>query len=427
MVYDPADGYTLLFGGCPSWGGDYWGHNCTALGDTWKLADGVWTNITSTLSGPSPGPRFDAGIAYDSVDRVVVLFGGLDRLTVYSDTWTYAAGQWTHVHPTSSPSARFAPGMASDGVQGVLLFGGANSTQNTITYNDTWSYAGGRWTQLSTPVAPAARFSMGMTYNSEQGFILLYGGFNFTALSFGDTWRFTGGAWTEVSASSAPPAENYPSMAFDPEAGAVIMTGGHNGWDLWAVTWAYNSSTGWASVATPTYPIACWGISLSYDPSTGGVWWFGGYYPTVAPYGVYLNSTWEFFPSLFPVTFSETGLPSGTSWGVSFNGSLQTSTGTSISFHVANGMYSYEVRNVSGFLVAPSSGTQLVLNAGATVGVVFAPIPPSPTPSGSSSSSGTGFVVGAFVGAVVAGGLVAGVFLLRSRRPPFAPPAGPAK
>jgi hypothetical protein len=94
MVYDEADGSTLLFGGCPSWGGVYWSHDCTALGDTWILSNGSWTNVTSSLS-VAPPARADAGIAYDSVDRAVVLFGGFDGTTVYNDTWTYAGGTWT--------------------------------------------------------------------------------------------------------------------------------------------------------------------------------------------------------------------------------------------------------------------------------------------------------------------------------------------
>jgi hypothetical protein len=296
MVYDVADGYTILFGGCPSWGGDYWTHNCTAVGDTWKLADGVWTNITSSLSGPSPPARFDAGIAYDALDQVVVMFGGKDGATVYGDTWTYAAEHWTQVHPASSPAARFAPGMAEDAAMGVVLFGGANSTLISYAYNDTWSYAGGVWTQLSTPVAPDPRFSMAMAYDPAEGFVLLYGGWNRVVGSFDDTWAFSGAAWSELSTVSFPPAENYPTMAYDAQAGAMILTGGHAGYVVYGGTWAFNSSNEWQLVSTQAYPTPSWGLSLSYDPSTGDVWLFGGYYATIAPYGVYLGATWEFVP-----------------------------------------------------------------------------------------------------------------------------------
>jgi len=333
MVYDGADGYTLLFGGCPSWGGDYWTHQCTAVGDTWELTNGLWTNLTLSLSGPSPPARFDAGIAYDSVDHVVVLFGGIDGATVYHDTWTYAGGRWTQVHPSSSPSARFAPGMAAAEAGGVLLFGGANSTLNSIVYNDTWSYVGGAWSQLSTRSAPAQRFSMALDYDPAGAFDLMYGGWNATTPgSFSDTWIFADGAWTELFPRSSPPAENYPTMAFDPRADAMIMTGGHTGYNVYAATWAYNVSTGWAFVSTPTTPIPSWGLSLSYDPSTGGVWLFGGYYATVAPYGVYLNFTWEFVSVSSPPSSSSTSF----SWLTFGEGAL---AGAAVAGAVAAGVF----------------------------------------------------------------------------------------
>lgn len=321
MVYDAADGYTLLFGGCPSWGGDYWVHNCTAIGDTWKLAGGVWTNITSSLTGPSPPARADAGIAYDSLDRVVVMFGGFDRFTVYGDTWTYAAGRWTPMHPESSPAARIAPGMAEDAAGGVVLFGGANSTLNTVTYDDTWSYVGGDWTQLSTATPPAARFSMAMAYDANGGFDLMYGGFNASAGSFGDTWSFANGVWTELYASSLPPPENYPTMVFDPNSSAMIMTGGHVGYDVFNATWAYDSA-GWRIIPTLRSPTPSWGLSMSYDPSTGVVWLFGGYYATIAPHGVYLGATWELATVSTSVSTNSTSSAASFSWLTFFIGAL---------------------------------------------------------------------------------------------------------
>lgn len=494
MVYDPTDGYTLLFGGCPSWGGDYWTHNCTAIGDTWKLADGVWTNITASLSGPSPPPRADAGIAYDSTDHVVVLFGGFDGETVYGDTWTYAAGHWTQMHPAVSPAARFTPGMAGDAAGAVILFGGANSTLNTVVYGDTWSYVGGVWTHLSTSSAPAARSAVGMAYDPAGGFDLLYGGFNASVGSYGDTWSFADGVWTELSSSSAPPVENYACMAFDLQANAMIMTGGHLGYDVYPDTWAFNSS-GWQEVPTSAHPTPSWGLSLSYDPATGGVWLFGGYYATVAPYGVYLGSTWEFvpvipdhyavtfsqvglpaetpwtvtlgsehntttetamvfevengtypysvgsvagyavvpssglvviagggatvglafMPDIFNVTFSESGLPQGTSWNVTFAGLPETATERSITFHVGNGEYAFRVANLTGFSVSPQSGTVVVFGNAITVQIVFT--------AQTSSFSATTFLEGLLVGAVVAGVVVAGVFWRSSKRPsPSSPP-----
>ena len=52
---------------------------------------------------------------------------------------------------------------------------------------------------------------------------------------------------------------------------------------------------------------------------------------------------------VYPVTFSETGLPSGTLWSVTLNGSMQSSTTSTLSFSESNGSYRYVIGDVSGW------------------------------------------------------------------------------
>src|SRR2546426_4963709 len=115
MVYDAADGYVLLFGGC-----------CTGspfLGDTWKFSAGSWTKLD--ISGPSA--RFlDAGMVYDAADGYVLLFGGQDASSAryLGDTWKFSAGVWTNLAITG-PSPRDDFGLAYDAADGyVVLYGG---------------------------------------------------------------------------------------------------------------------------------------------------------------------------------------------------------------------------------------------------------------------------------------------------------------
>ncbi len=116
-------------------------------------------------------------------------------------------------------------------------------------------------------------------------------------------------------------------------------------------------------------------------------------------------------PGRYSVTFSETGLPSGTWWSVTFNGSTQTSTTSAIVFRsYVNGTYSYTVGSVSGYSANPSSGTITVNGANKAQSISFTALPPgrylvtfpeSGLPSGTSWSvtlngttrSGTGNVV----------------------------------
>ncbi|MCL4412505.1 MAG: thermopsin [Candidatus Thermoplasmatota archaeon] len=58
----------------------------------------------------------------------------------------------------------------------------------------------------------------------------------------------------------------------------------------------------------------------------------------------------------YVVTFSESGLPSGTAWGISFNGSTLTSTNGTITIREPNGSYQYQVQIVNGYNSSPNAG-----------------------------------------------------------------------
>jgi uncharacterized repeat protein (TIGR02543 family) len=77
----------------------------------------------------------------------------------------------------------------------------------------------------------------------------------------------------------------------------------------------------------------------------------------------------------YNVTFVESGLASGTSWSVTFDGATQESTSTSISFSALNGVYSYSVSVPSGYTSpSPLSGTVTVSDASVIMDIVFTPI-----------------------------------------------------
>ena len=77
-------------------------------------------------------------------------------------------------------------------------------------------------------------------------------------------------------------------------------------------------------------------------------------------------------PGEYSLTFSETGLPSGTNWSVTVGATTHTSTGSTISFTEANGTYSYTVGAVAGYTATPSSGSVTVNGAAKTVSLAFA-------------------------------------------------------
>ena len=70
-------------------------------------------------------------------------------------------------------------------------------------------------------------------------------------------------------------------------------------------------------------------------------------------------------PSTVAVTFSETGLQSGSSWAVSFNSAIQGSTTNTIGFTAVPGSYSYYIYDVAGYtLGVAQSGSLQVTSVG---------------------------------------------------------------
>ena len=73
----------------------------------------------------------------------------------------------------------------------------------------------------------------------------------------------------------------------------------------------------------------------------------------------------------YAVTFTESGLASGTGWNVTLNNVTHSSTTGTITFTEVNGTYSYTVANVTGYTVSPLSGSVKVNGTNASVSVTF--------------------------------------------------------
>ena len=75
----------------------------------------------------------------------------------------------------------------------------------------------------------------------------------------------------------------------------------------------------------------------------------------------------------YTVTFTETGLASGTIWTVTFNGSTRGGTApSSVAFvNVQNGTYPFSVAAITGYTSTPSSGSISVSGTSVTKGITF--------------------------------------------------------
>jgi hypothetical protein len=76
-------------------------------------------------------------------------------------------------------------------------------------------------------------------------------------------------------------------------------------------------------------------------------------------------------PRVYPVTFTETGLPSMASWSVTLGESTESATNSSLQYTETNGTYDYTVGEVAGYDASPSIGSVAVDGTAATVTIHF--------------------------------------------------------
>lgn len=304
MTYDVADRYMLLFGGFNG-SGPY-----TSLNDTWTFQDGRWTELHPTLSPPW---LYSAGMAYDYSDGSVILFGGIEIISVLTEylsaqTWSFHAGVWTNLTPreAKSPSPRVYPDLASDPTsQSVYLFGG--TAPNSTNLNDTWVFRADAWNRLNESLSPPAVSGAGFAYSASSAGCVLFGGAptNVNLLMSNQTWLLANGSWKNLTGSAgAPEARGWGVMAAYDATGDLVLFGGASGtsrsYVLLNSTWEYRNGT-WSNASENFHPIQGEGGSFAIDPQDGYALMFGGADrpPTVNSSNAFFNNaTWTFGPAL---------------------------------------------------------------------------------------------------------------------------------
>lgn len=277
VAYDAADHYVVLFGGYDL---------VSTRNDTWTYSAGSWTNVTSS-STSAPASRWRANMVYDAADGYIMLFGGSDlsATTIYNDTWTFSAGTWTKTVPTGNPVGRFRGEMAYDSTDGyAVLFGGCTSSACSPASSDTWKYVGGAWTKLSLSTHPSARVYMALSDDPAQAGVLLFGGSSSPATQTpqSDTWLFANGTWTNLTStlSDHPPARGYSMMTYDANDGAVILFGGANSASSLNDTWSFGPGLLGELRVTPAAMSIGQSSNISVQAASAGSW-IGYSYPVL--------------------------------------------------------------------------------------------------------------------------------------------------
>lgn len=225
----------------------------TLFTDTWVFADGKWTEPKTATK---PDSSILGAMAFDRKRKVNVV------LTEDGKTWEWDGKSWAQAAPEKSPPPRHSCSLAYDASREVIvLFGGA--TKENVLLADMWSYDGKTWKALEAK-GPDARKRAAMAWSPASKALVLYGG-EAQAGAQNDTWLFDGKAWNKASATVSP---SGPGRMASSTSSAVLVTEGD------AVdTWLWNGKD-W--VKGPSGPGKRQGFGLAYNPKSRGVLLFGG-------------------------------------------------------------------------------------------------------------------------------------------------------
>jgi N-acetylneuraminic acid mutarotase len=249
----------------------------------------------------APEARFGHRMVYDSFNKRTLLYGGSieDSETVYfDDTWTFDAfkNEWTKLNPATKPLGRISPGLAYDSDdQVVVLFGGFGGSGTGNRLSDTWLFdvKTGNWREANPSRSPQARSDMGITYDPSLKKVILFGGLNDkTPGVLDDTWVYDipSNSWTELKPVSKPKPQYGLSIVYDPVNEKTLLYEGHwiiswpteHGYD--GGVWTYNSTGNmWMKINPEASPIGRYWFGAAFNQDKAEMVVFGGAQTSVLP------------------------------------------------------------------------------------------------------------------------------------------------
>ncbi|MEA2328648.1 MAG: large repetitive protein [Thermoanaerobaculia bacterium] len=218
-----------------------------AGGATWEYDGATWTQFDANKTAP-PGHRFGS-IAYDQSLKKTVYFGGFDVNGLYlNQTWTYDGTVWTQVKKNPAPSRSLTSMWYDPILKKTVIYGGLGrltSNDRLTRFSDMWTFDGIGWTQLKPDVTPGMRYGAEIAVDPKTGHAILFGGIrvdidannNQVQVYANDTWEWDGTTWKKITPARTPPARENAGFAFDPIRNELVMFGGYSGFylsDLWS-------------------------------------------------------------------------------------------------------------------------------------------------------------------------------------------------
>src|SRR5712692_3985679 len=307
------------------------------------VADAAWDNVsvvsdaTNAIVANVHVGANPFGLAYDSGKGEVFVSNQVsNNVSVISDT-TNA------VIVASIPAGSSPQWEAYDSGKGEVFL--ANALSNNVTVmSDTANSVVANITVASYPA--------GVAYDSAKGEVFVADAFSNVVSVISDT---TNTVVATIGVGGRP-----FGAAYDGGTGEVFVA---NQASNTVSVMSDATNTVVATIDVGAYP-----FGVAYDSAKGEVFVANANSNNVSVISDATNTVVATIaigpvPPTYPVSFTETGLPIGTSWSVTFDGTAQSSTTNTIAFSKGNGTYSYAIGGIQGYATSPYTGT-IVVNGG---------------------------------------------------------------
>jgi N-acetylneuraminic acid mutarotase len=293
MAYDSLNNRVVIYGG-------YLTNNpFEFLNGTWTYSfkENLWTRI---MVAADPGPRGATAMAYSPDHKMILLFGGMNTQGRLDDTWTFDCMEerWTKIEPSNKPEGRGDSAMVYDSTKKkFILYGGWGNRSGL--QSDTWVYDPDRknWAEVNTQTNPGIMYGHSMVWDPNNERAILYGGHLNSPISHRyveNPWFFYpgNGTWVEHVLESRPMGRYWGAIGYNLGEMRLVYFGGSRGEGPMNETWALDfGSDSWSRLETEVSPSSRVISRMVFVPENGFLL-FGGATST----SVGFNDTWVLSP-----------------------------------------------------------------------------------------------------------------------------------
>lgn len=238
------------------------------LAEPLKQEPNTWVKRSPLKDGPpSPALAYEAALAYDTLHKVVIRWGGHNQGgggEQNAETWTFdpVTAKWTIKEPnTSPPGVCCAQQNVFDPIQNRYVrfrsFSGSHGwhwfRENYLSNNEVWNYdlATNTWRDMRPVPAPKTSPLRCASWDSDDQVVVLFGGEgNQEGTVVYDPYANT---WTRMNPKEQPAFRSGGNMAYDAARKLHILFGSQFSDDKH--TWAYDlKKNEWKDLKPATMP-----------------------------------------------------------------------------------------------------------------------------------------------------------------------------